>query len=120
VSFTAYVGLKGEARTVAEATRKVKTTLHKKAMLQSAQFESNQAVNEAVLKRIEEAEAQQRPAQTRESRVTRHICWGKSDDDGDLKLPSLPKWVSGHQPRIERRGLGALRSNDLLEGGKPM
>jgi len=56
VSFTVYVGLKGEAKTVAEATRKVKITLHKKAILQSAQFESNQAVNEAVLKQIKEAE----------------------------------------------------------------
>ena len=54
MSFTAYVGLKGEARTVAEATRKVKITLHKKAMLKSAQPESNQAVNEAVLKQIKE------------------------------------------------------------------
>jgi hypothetical protein len=52
VSFTAYVGLKGEARAVAEAMRKVKITLHKKAMLRSAQFESNQALNEAVLKQI--------------------------------------------------------------------
>jgi hypothetical protein len=52
-----YVGLKGEARVVAEATRKVKIILHKKAMLRSAQFESNQAVNEAVLKQIKEAES---------------------------------------------------------------
>jgi hypothetical protein len=50
VSFTAYVGLKGEARTVAEAIRKLKITLHKKAMFKSTQFESNQAANEAVLK----------------------------------------------------------------------
>jgi hypothetical protein len=52
VSFTAYVGLKGDARTVAEAIREVRSTLYKKAMLKSAQFESNQAVNEAVLKQI--------------------------------------------------------------------
>jgi hypothetical protein len=56
VSFTAYVGLKGDARTVAEATRKVKITLHKKAMLRLAQFESNQGANEAVPIRVKKAE----------------------------------------------------------------
>ena len=38
MSFTAYVGLKGEARTVAEAIRKLRITLHKKAMFKSTQF----------------------------------------------------------------------------------
>lgn len=57
MSFTAYVGLNGEARTVAEAIRKVKITLHKRAMLKlAAQFESNQAVNEAVLRQVKKAE----------------------------------------------------------------
>lgn len=97
MSFTAYVGLKGEARTVAEATRKVKITLHKKAMLKSAQLESSRAVNEAVLKQIKEAERYNSDLHKCREPCNKAYMLGKSDgdddgdDDDDFKLPSFFK-----------------------------